>query len=187
MSGLIAPVLDLAQRINAALGVLSGRLTEARAAAIDRLDYSVLDAAGPLAMPVTQLYGDASVFADQIGFLLDPSTLPRTLLPNTSGGWIPVCDVSGAGVLSFAGVGTTSNTDNDTAGLRITIDGQLVASKLGTLTAKRGGVLCGCARDPGAIALDRFPFRSGLLIEGLSSSSTNIYAYYAYSLTGTPS
>ena len=180
MSGLLTPILSVVQEVKPKVNDLAARLTAARAAALDDLDHSVLDAAGPLGAPPT-LLGDGVMSA---GFAtLSSSTLPRVALGDHGGVLTPVIDVTGSGVLQFAGIlsGAASAFR-----LRITIDGLIVADSgnVSPTGASQLLTLAGIGTNGGA-ALDAVAFRSSLLIEAATIAAVHDL-YFHYRLTGWP-
>lgn len=181
MSGLLPPILSVVQETKPKVADLATRLTAARAAALDHLDHSVLDAAGPLGAPPT-LLGDGVLATGYA--TLGVSTLPRVALGNHGGVLIPVIDVTGSGVLQFAGIlsGAASAFR-----LRITIDGLIVADSgsVSPTAASQLLTLSGVGSSGGAVALDAVPFRSSLLIEAATVVALHTL-YFHYRLTGWP-
>ncbi len=179
MSGLLTPILSVVQKTQPKVESLDTRLTAARAAALDDLDHSVLDAAGPLGAPPTQAtFGPPA----PVSGAMATTTLLRSAAPNTAGVMIALIDITGAGVLQFAGMFAGASS---AIRMRIVVDGDEIADSTSVVPlAGQLLTLAGIGSADG-IALDAIPFRSSLLIETANVSAMHTF-YYHYRLTGAP-
>ena len=181
--GLLAAVIDITERIRASADILVERLTALRAAALDNLDASVLDSAGPLQMPPATIAQDIGAMAGAAS-RIQAANFVAMAVWNTAGAWQTALSVSGAGVLKYMALLAPSAQVQ--GGLRVTIDG-VVVNEVGpvTIATAEARVLVGLYVGGSfpAVGFDRFPFRTSLLIE-VNTDATSLELHYAYHTTG---